>query len=328
MIDHPAQLACVVAIATNTGHPPSIFIKLDIGAHRAGVVPQSESASKLLATVLSVEATGHAKLLGLYSHAGHSYSSTSRAVALDYLRQELEALFVTAGSVHASIPGKRLILSAGATPTTTSVRNLLIDSMDTPEEEAKEIAAVRATMDAILAINCSIEIHAGVYPVLDVQQLATHALPSEGPHAMLTWDNLALTIVAEIASIYPRRGQHGSDEMLINAGTLALGREPCKAYPGWGVVSPWNIPGENMPASGPEALEGWRVGRISQEHGILTWSGRDESRAGFEVGQKIRVWPNHACIAGAGFEWYLIVDSGRVGREDEIVEVWPRWRGW
>ncbi len=36
--------------------------------------------------------------------------------------------------------------------------------------------------------------------------------------------------------------------------------------------------------------------------------------------------PNHACVAGAGFGWYLVVDSDQGG--DEIVDVWVRWRGW
>ena len=31
------------------------------------------------------------------------------------------------------------------------------------------------------------------------------------------------------------------------------------------------------------------------------------------VGQRVRVWPNHACVAGAGFGWFLVVDSGGKG---------------
>lgn len=86
-----------------------------------------------------------------------------------------------------------------------------------------------------------------------------------------------------------------------------------------------------MPSVGPEAHAGWQVGRISQEHGILVWGGddggsgsmADAEESKLEVGQKIRIWPNHACIAGASFGWYLVVDGG-----DEIVDVWLRWRGW
>lgn len=158
---------------------------------------------------------------------------------------------------------------------------------------------------------------------------------------MLTWDDLAFTILAEVSSFYPGRGDKGSPEILIGAGCIALGREPCKAYNGWGMVSPWNRPGIPMPTVGPEKYTGWYVSRVSQEHGVLGWRGDwtakgddgvmdvdDGSSEGMEVGRKIRIWPNHACIAGVGFSWYFVIDGGREGREDEIVDIWPRWRGW
>lgn len=217
--------------------------------------------------------------------------------------------------------------AVGATPTTTSVHNLLIDHASTAAESTA-IAALRATIDAIRTNGCSIEIHAGVYPVLDIQQLATHALP----HSLLAWDDVALTVLAEVASLYPARGENSSPEVLVGCGVLALGREPCKAYAGWGILSPWNRPGVRAPSTGPETHVGWQVGRLSQEHGILVWGsgigfeGQVESmpeEEGLRIGQKVRIWPNHACITGAGFGWYLIVDGG-----DEIVDVWPRWRGW
>jgi D-serine deaminase-like pyridoxal phosphate-dependent protein len=78
-----------------------------------------------------------------------------------------------------------------------------------------------------------------------------------------------------------------------------------------------------MPVTGPEEHVGWTVGRVTQEHGILAWNGKAGEEERLEVGQKVRIWPNHACIAGVGFGWYLVVDGG-----DEIVDVWPRWRGW
>lgn len=194
-------------------------------------------------------------------------------------------------------------------------------------------------------MGCHLEIHAGVYPTLDIQQLATNALPTSGPRAMLSWSDLALTILAEIASFYPARGPNGSPEALIGAGSIALGREPCKAYSGWGIVSPWNRPGISQPETGPESYTGWAVRRVSQEHGVLGWIGEwsslksesgsggldelsDGTKEGMKIGERIRLWPNHACIAGVGFGWYFIVDSSREGKEDEVVDVWPRWRGW
>ncbi|TAQ88109.1 hypothetical protein B7494_g3567 [Chlorociboria aeruginascens] len=325
MVDHHLQLPTIIAIYENSGIAPNLFIKIDMGGHRAGVTPQTEAASKLITSVLELDTKGIAILYGLYSHAGQSYSSSNRATALDFLRQEFESLLVVADTMLSISPSKIVILSVGATPTTTSIRNLLISYENAPED-AKAIAALKGTIETLRSMNCSLEIHAGVYPTLDVQQLATHALPTEGPDAMLTWDDVAITILAEVASLYPGRGEEGKGEVLIGAGSLALGREPCKAYPGWGVLSPWNR-GTEMQRKGPEEIQGWVVGRISQEHGILTWSGEGKEEE-LHIGQKIRVWPNHACIAGVGYGWYLLVDSSREGKEDEIVDVWPRWRGW
>ncbi|KAH7336596.1 putative serine dehydratase domain-containing protein [Rhexocercosporidium sp. MPI-PUGE-AT-0058] len=326
MADHPDQLTNVIALHELSGNAPSVFLKIDMGGHRAGVAPQTTACSTLISSLLDLEEAGKLHLLGLYSHAGQSYSSCAASDALDFLRQEFEALLVTAIELKAASPSHPLVLSVGATPTTTSIRNLLTSSPH-PSPEAEAISALRATISLIRTNGFSIEIHAGVYPILDVQQLATHALPTTGPHAMLTWDNLAFTVVAEVASIYSGRGKDGTPEVLINAGVIALAREPCKAYSGFGILSPWNREGVISPTTGPETYTGWTVGRISQEHGILVWSGGESNEVPeaemLKVGQKVRIWPNHACITGAGFGWYLVVDGG-----DEIVDVWPRWRGW
>jgi len=123
---------------------------------------------------------------------------------------------------------------------------------------------------------------------------------------MLTWDDLAFTVLAEIASFYPSRGSSGRPEVLINAGCIALGREPCKAYDGWGIVSPWNRADVSMPVKGPEEYKGWVVNRVSQEHGVLGWMGEwddskstggnegDDPEQGMKIGERIRIWPNHA----------------------------------
>ena len=147
----------------------------------------------------------------------------------------------------------------------------------------------------------------------------------------------AKQILTNPQTVYPDRGANGTTEALINAGTLALGREPVtdkgkvpgQDYSGWGLLMHWG--GVDTPAPGPEFPRvhgGWQVGRISQEHGILVWKGKKEDVMPLRYGQRVRVWPNHSCIAGAGYDWYLIVDSRKKGREDEVVDVWPRWRGW
>lgn len=299
-----------------------------MGTGRAGVIPQSEACHQLIASVIALETSGACRLMGLYSHAGHSYYGNSHAAALDLMRQEFEALLVTAETVHSVLPSRLLVLSVGATPTTTSMRNLLIPDLNAPTDEQTAIAALRATIAMTRERNCAIEAHAGVYPVLDCQQLATHALPSKGPNVSLTWNDLAFTVLGQVASVYPGRGKDGSPEVLVGSGSLALGREPCKAYNGWGVLCPWNRKGVEMPSEDVEEYTGWKVGKISQEHGILAWGGKPDEADLLEIGQMIRIWPNHACIAGSGFGWYLVVDPSKEGMEDEIIDVWPRWRGW
>ena len=334
MVDHVSQLPSISALFEQSKVPPSIFLKIDMGGHRAGVEPHSASCKDLIAAILalSTSSTPTSHFLGLYSHAGQSYASGSSAAAMDYLRQELDALALTAKAVHSAATSplpSPLVLSVGATPSATSMRNLLLKDTDVPEAEAKAAGALRATISTILGIGCNIELHAGVYPTLDIQQLSTHALPMDGPNAMLSWNNLALTVVAEVASLYPGRGKDGTPEALIGAGCFALGRETCKAYSGFGMLTPWNRPGVAMPDSGAEDFKGWTVGRLSQEHGILTFNGTpggaDEK---LEVGQKVRIWPNHACITSGSYAFYLIVDGESAGKEDEIIDVWVKCRGW
>lgn len=139
--------------------------------------------------------------------------------------------------------------------------------------------------------------------------MAIHAFPSSGPNQMLGWSDLSLTITAEV--IYQDCMEAGSQEALIAAGSLARGREPCKAYPGWGRVSPWNtLTAATQP---PEGELGWQASRILQEHGILSWTGDEEEVVRLATEQKIRIWPNHVCIAGAYYDCILSSIRNRKG---------------
>ena len=314
------------------GFPLQVFVKIDTGYHRAGVVVGTETFNRLLTDVLEEEACGTVELLGFYSHAGHSYGGDSAIGAMELLVVELEGLEKAASfasKARDDTPtGKRYVLSVGATPTATSIENMLEKAVQEESSMAGEITKLKRVVERINVVH-AVEMHAGVYPFLDMQQLATQASPSALPtdsqydNSGLSTADIALTIMAEVASVYESRD---SAEALIAAGSLALGRDPCKSYDGWGIVSDWGMPRDHL-----EGRSGWQVGRISQEHGILI---RDSQREGHElaklrVGQKVRIWPNHACVAGAGFGWYLVVDSSLdEERRDQIVDVWVRCRGW
>jgi D-serine ammonia-lyase len=65
------------------------------------------------------------------------------------------------------------------------------------------------------------------------------------------------------------------------------------------------------------------VGRISQEHGTLTWT-VNEKVVPLVIGQNIRIWPNYACIAGACYDWCFVFDTASEGNEGKVIDVWPR----
>ena len=329
LVDNREQLQHLKLFNEITGYPLCCFIKVDTGYHRAGVTPSSAEFLNLVTRILD----GGKKSMsfefgGLYSHAGHSYGGSSASQAMNLLIEEIESLRKASEIVknlHPKIAHKQLTLSVGATPTATSVQNLLELSDGPQAPGVKQSDALKDCIHQAKANHDRVELHAGVYPFLDMQQLATQASPSASQPSTgpgLSFGDVAFTILTEVASLYSEREQ---PEALIAAGSLALGREPCKSYSGWGIVSNWGFD-----STIPTGRSGWQVGRISQEHGILTHeSSKHGDTRELCVGQKVRMFPNHACVAGAAFDYYLVVDSSLPEkRHDEILEVWVRCRGW
>lgn len=311
-----------------------------MGGKRAGVVADSDRFLEVADAALAAHQNGDIILSGLYSHAGHSYGGDSRAAAIKMMGAEIGAMLVGGDRIKARAAEKNvanlpaLILSGGASPTALSVQNLLSQSdaqaANTPELQT-EVDGLTTLFSTVQSSGHVVEIHAGVYPILDLQQLAAHSMSA----SRLSWGDIALTILAEVHSTYPGRGEDGSPEALVGAGGLALGREFCKAYDGMAAVTPWGRAGASLPTCDVEDYEGWTVGRFSQEHGILTWAaGKRKGKATgppsdvVEVGQKVKLWPNHACITSSHFGWYFVVDEDRAGKEDEIVDIWTKARGW
>ncbi|OCL14853.1 hypothetical protein AOQ84DRAFT_358543 [Glonium stellatum] len=337
LLDHPETYDQFSKMFDTGIEEPYIgaFIKIDTGYHRSGLHPKSELLDQLITRICAAK-NRCLSLAGLYSHLGNSYGGSSSADALMGLMAEIRGLKAVADIINQTSISSRLTLSVGATPTATAAQNIF-DSPDASDATAKEIIPLIADIKK----DYDLELHAGVYPLLDLQQLATHARPAEiskGLHAMdrpvdclapLSTANIGLRILVEVASIYDERDK---PEALIAAGSLALGRDPCKSYLGWGIVTPWqggvqSAQDISYPIYDEINKAGWIVGRISQEHGILVWEGEKSGMRELHVGEKLLLWPNHACIAGAGFSWYLVVDSDS-GDADKIVDVWVRWRGW
>ncbi|KUI58692.1 hypothetical protein VP1G_05988 [Cytospora mali] len=338
MLDHPDQVPLLATLtAQSGGNRPLVFLKINVQTNRAGAIPGTPAYQALLDAVLASEAEGSCVLHGLYAHAGQSYYTRKDWAALLYLTEEFSVLHRVSKDVRGISPGHALVLSVGATPTATALQHPdfvgVPEGPDTGDEARARVVGLSSLIGTLKKDGLELEVHAGVYPTLDLQQLATHARDSR----LLNSSDIGVAVVAEVASLYENRGENGITEALVNAGSLALGREPCMEekpghYSGWGLVAPWGDAGlersDPAPREFPAVHGGWQVGRISQEHGILVWKGPKEEFVPLKFGQRVLIWPNHSCIAGAGYDYYLVIDSRRKGAENEVIDIWERCNGW
>ncbi|EXF79262.1 alanine racemase domain-containing protein [Colletotrichum fioriniae PJ7] len=168
---------------------------------------------------------------------------------------------------------------------------------------ATPTAHVVGTLKAAIPENVTLELHAGNFPTNDLQQVATSVIGAE---------DQAIRVLSEVCSVYPER-----NEALINAGTIALSKE-AGPDPGYGKV-----------VGKPD----WAVVRMSQEHGILgevqalgsktAEPERRDVESNFDVGDKVFLNVQHACITAAAFYVYYVVDEN-----DVVVDTWVPWKGW
>ncbi len=123
-------------------------------------------------------------------------------------------------------------------------------------------------------------------------------------------DEVAFSVLATVIGVYPDRR-----ELVVNAGALALSKDPGPIHVdpscGFGVV---------VDATDQRSIPGLRVASISQEHGVLRSDRPLDPR--WQPGSRLRILPNHSCLAAACFDRFHVV------RGIEIVDEWRPVRGW
>jgi len=124
-------------------------------------------------------------------------------------------------------------------------------------------------------------------------------------------DDVAFSVLATVIASHPERRQ-----LVVDAGALALSRDPGPVHLdpafGFGVV---------LTADGSSRLESARVISLTQEHGIVQLSDPDHVAA-HPIGARLRILPNHACLAAALYDRYHVLCDGRV------IDEWRPVRGW
>ena len=143
------------------------------------------------------------------------------------------------------------------------------------------------------------EIRPGNYAFFDAFQAAIGSCALE--------DALAFTVLATVIGHYPER-----KALLLDAGALALSKDPGATHVdapcGFGVLC--DVPGR--------PIRGLRLGSLSQEHGQVVVS--DPTLfARMPLGSKVRIIPNHSCLAAACFGSYVVLKDGRAdGKWDTV----------
>jgi D-serine deaminase-like pyridoxal phosphate-dependent protein len=153
-------------------------------------------------------------------------------------------------------------------------------------------------MSAVEKLDGVTEVRPGNYAFYDFMQLAA---------GVCAPDDCAVTVLTSVVSHQP-----GADHVVVDAGALALSKDPGPANPalarGFGPV----VRG----LSGHELEPALAVRGMSQEHGMVGGE-RAEDVSGLAVGDKLRVLPNHSCLTVAMFDEYQVV------RGEAVVDRWP-----
>lgn len=136
MVDNEQQITHLEKIIGQ--NPWDIFIKIDVGSHRAGVPTASPALQRL---IQRAEASPAVNIYGIYCHAGHSYGCRSRDDAESLLKVEISSVLETAKLLPVN---RGVVVSIGSTPTAHVVKSL------------------RAAVPA----NVKLELHAGQYTTL------------------------------------------------------------------------------------------------------------------------------------------------------------------
>lgn len=327
LVDHPDQLNQVESFYQAAQFPVQVYVKVDTGYHRAGLPPSTLNKAGLLDRIAQLEEAGQATFVGLYSHSSLSYKGQTPKQAMDSLAGEIQGCMqALRAHAHAFPKGKEITISVGASPQIVSIQNFGGRLGDDPD--AQDSAHLRDTIREAIAstaggFKTKVELHAGVYAVLDLQQLATNARKDFGDLE----EEIAVSVVAEVCSVY-NDGERQRPEALVAVGALGLGREPCPSYEGWGVVA--------RPTGSKADPRRLIIERISQEHAIVAWELAPEEKGKdltlpaipLAVGESVRIYPNHACVTGAMYGWYLVVDSSEDQTASKVVDVWVRASGW
>lgn len=168
------------------------------------------------------------------------------------------------------------------------------------------VVSVGSTPTASFAKNLDgvTEVRAGVFVFQDLFQASL---------GVCTPDDIALAVLTEVIGV-----EASTNRIFIDAGALALSKDrSTEAAPedlGYGLVA---RPGA------PVAKADLVVQHVFQEHGVVTPRLANGNVNGYRIGERLLVFPNHACMTAAAHDLYHLTEDG-----SHVSAVWGRINGW
>lgn len=220
-----------------------------------------------LAVAREVAALPSLHLVGALTHEGHSYNGPREGESRE------DALR------RAMTDGREALLSVATTLGEADLAHpatFILSQGSTPSMRVFENRSERGFRIT--------EVRPGNYVFHDLTQVQL---------GTCTLEDCALTVLSTVVAVH--KGQGGTSRVVLDAGKKILSSDLCSGHPGYGLAL-YN-PRTMRPL--PHTV----VSRLSEEHAVLDVRGH----ATLDVGDRLRLVPNHACVVVATQNQYAVL---------------------
>jgi D-serine deaminase-like pyridoxal phosphate-dependent protein len=258
------------------GRRAEVLVEVDCGYGRTGVPWGRHESVDFCRFVGDLPGL---QLVGILTHAGQAYHGPEHEG--ETVNQSLYRVSAEERDIMLSIACR--MQQAGIAAAVPGVLEISIGSTPSMAQfENRERHGFRIT-----------EIRPGNYVFNDAMQVGLTAA---------TWDDCALTVLTTVVSTH--RDRAGRTRLFLDAGKKVLTSDTGYGTSGHGVLlyNPRTM----------EPLPHARLTALSEEHGWVQVAGG----ATLSVGDRVRVVPNHACVAVHTQEVLYVVDG------EAVVETW------
>lgn len=291
----PAKLARIVSMRAAGA---DIAVLVDSVEQARLVAEASRESGAPIPALIEIDCDGHRS--GVQPSDSQQLLKIGRTLAD---AAALRGVLAHAGGSYAARGGEALKACAEVE------RRAVVTAAETLREAglACPVVSVGSTPTAHFAANLDgvTEVRAGVFVFFDLVMAGI---------GVCEIDDIALSVMATVIGHQKQKGW-----IIVDAGWMAMSRDRGTARQavdqGYGIVC--DMSGSPY----PDLI----MADANQEHGVLQIrAGSDAALPDLQIGDRVRILPNHACATGAQYDRYHVVR----GPSPAVEAEWPRFGGW